>query len=87
MNVPKYIYIDDENGPSQVSTLHGFNDSKLIEVERFALSEFREFGLLKNVLINESKNKKFDGIIIDLRLDGSGEDRTEFTATSIVQEI
>lgn len=87
MNVPKYIYIDDENGPSEVSTLHGFNDSKLIEVERFALSEFREFGLLKNVLINESKNKKFDGIIIDLRLDGSGEDRTEFTATSIVQEI
>jgi hypothetical protein len=87
MSIPKYIYIDDENGPSEVSTLHGFNDSKLVEVERFPLSEYREFGALKNALIDRSKSKRFDGIIIDLRLDGSGEDRTEFNATSIAQEI
>lgn len=87
MSIPTYIYIDDENGASEVSTLHGFNDSKLVAVERFPLSEFREFGALKNVLIEQSKNKKFSGIIIDLRLDGSGEDRTEFNATSIAQEI
>lgn len=87
MSVPKYIYIDDENGASETSTLHGFNDSKIVEVVRFPLSEFREFGTLRNALIDQSKNKKFDGIVIDLRLDGSGEDRTEFNATSMAQEI
>ncbi|MCH5686366.1 hypothetical protein LWM68_20150 [Niabella sp. W65] len=87
MSVPKYIYIDDENGASEISTLHGFNDSKIVEVERFPLSEFREFGSLKNAMIEQSKNKRFDGMIVDLRLDGSGEDRTEFNAASIAQEI
>lgn len=87
MSIPKYIYIDDENGVSETSTLHGFNDSKLIKVERFPLSDYREFGALRNILKDWSKKGDFNGIVIDLRLDGSGEDRTEFNATSIAQEL
>lgn len=87
MNKPKYLYIDDENGSSEISTLHGFNDTNIIEVERFNLSDFRDFGSLKIELERASKNNEFDGLIIDLRLDGSGEDRTDFNATAITSQL
>jgi hypothetical protein len=87
MSIPKYIYIDDENGPSEVSTLNGFNDLKLIEVERFPLADFKEFGQLKLELASRAKNVAYNGLILDLRLDGTGEDRTEFNATSLAQEL
>jgi len=87
MSNSKYLYIDDENGDSEVSTLNGFNDTKITEVERFNLSNFRDFGNLKKELIRACHNDEFDGLIIDLRLDGSGEDRTEFNATAITSEL
>lgn len=87
MNTPKYLYIDDENGPSEDSTLHGFNDLKFISVERFPLSQFKEFGKLKLELVKRFNAGNFAGLILDLRLDGSGEDRTEFNATSLAQEL
>lgn len=87
MNNPKYLYIDDENGTSEISTLHGFNDLKLIEVERFPLADFREFGSLKIELVRRSKEGSYDGLILDLRLDGTGADRTEFNATALAQEL
>jgi len=73
MSRPKYLYIDDENGESETSTLNGFNDLKVIVVERFPLADFREFSQLKIELISRSNNNQFDGLIIDLRLDGTGE--------------
>jgi len=87
MNKPKYLYIDDENGASEKSTINLFNDLGIIEVELFNLSEFREFGKLRNELIQRRKNNAFDGVIIDLRLDGDGADRVDFNATSITQEL
>jgi len=87
MSNPKYLYIDDENGSSENSTLNGFNDTKIIEVERFNLSDFRDFGRLKKELERACNNNEFDGLIIDLRLDGAGEDRTEFNATAITSEL
>ena len=87
MSKPKYLFIDDENGSSEKSTLNGFNDTNIIEVERFDLSHFRDFGKLKIELKRAFKNKEFDGLIIDLRLDGSGEDRTEFNAVAITSEL
>lgn len=87
MSKPKYLYIDDENGQSEISTLNGFNDLNLIEVERFPLADFKEFGKLKIELTTRSNNKGFDGLILDLRLDGTGADRTEFNATSLTQEL
>uniref|UniRef100_UPI004047D1E2 hypothetical protein n=1 Tax=Roseivirga sp. TaxID=1964215 RepID=UPI004047D1E2 len=87
MSKPRYLYIDDENGNSEISTLNGFNDTKIIEVERFNLSAFRDFGKLKIELERASKNNEFDGLIIDLRLDGAGEDRTDFNATAITSQL
>jgi hypothetical protein len=87
MSKPKYLYIDDESGPSEKSALNVFNDLGVIEVELFKLSDYREFGKIRNELIDRRKNKAFDGIIIDLRLDGDGEDRVDFNATSIAQEL
>jgi hypothetical protein len=87
MNKLKYLYIDDENGSSEISTLHGFNDTGIIKVDRFNLSGFRDFGSLKKELKRAKKNNEFDGLIIDLRLDGSGADRTEFNATAITSEL
>jgi hypothetical protein len=87
MSKPRYLYIDDENGSSEISTLNGFNDTKIIEVERFNLSDFRDFESLKKELERACKKKEFDGLIIDLRLDGAGEDRTEFNATAITSQL
>lgn len=87
MSTMKYLYIDDENGTPEISTLNGFNDLKIIEVERFPLSDFREFSSLKIELIKRVSNNTFDGLILDLRLDGTGSDRTEFNATAITSEL
>ncbi len=87
MSKPKYLYIDDENDSSITSIINGFNDQGIIEVEHFPLSAFQEFGKLKNELIQRRKNNAFDGLIIDLRLDGDGPDRVDFNATSITQEL
>src|SRR5690554_2870373 len=87
MNKPSFLYIDDENGTSEVSTLNGFNDTNLIDVKRFNLAAFRDFGSLKKELIRAANQEEYDGLIIDLRLDGAGEDRTEFNATAITAEL
>jgi len=87
MSKPRYLYIDDENGSSEISTLNGFNDTKIVEVARFNLSAFRDFGSLKKELERSCNNNEFDGLIIDLRLDGTGEERTEFNATAITSEL
>lgn len=87
MSTPKYLYIDDENGQSEISTLNGFNDLKTILVERFPLADFKEFGNLKKELISRANSSSFDGLILDLRLDGFGADRTEFNATALAQEL
>ncbi|MEJ7820668.1 MAG: hypothetical protein WKF85_00025 [Chitinophagaceae bacterium] len=87
MSKPVYLYIDDENGLSETSTINGFNDSGIIDVQRFPLSNFIEFSTLKLELIRRSNENSFDGLIIDLRLDGTGEDRTEFNANAISSEL
>lgn len=87
MSKPRYLYIDDENGSSEISTLNGFNDTKIVEVTRFNLTTFRDFGSLKKELERAKNKNEFDGLIIDLRLDGAGEDRTEFNAPAITSEL
>ncbi len=87
MSKPKYLYIDDESGASETSTLNMFNDLGVVEVSLFPLGEFKDFGKLRNELISLRKKKAFDGVIIDLRLDGDGANRVDFNATSIAQEL
>ena len=87
MSKPKYLYIDDESGASETSAIKVFNDLGVIEVELFNLAEFKEFGKLRNEIVERRKAGSFDGLIIDLRLDGGGENSVDFNATSITQEL
>ena len=87
MSKPRYLYIDDENEKTEQSILNGFNDPGIIDAIRFPLGDFKEFGLLKGELLRLCASNEFDGIIIDLRLDGEGQDRTLFNATAITSEL
>ncbi len=87
MSKPRYLYIDDENEKTEQSILNGFNDPGIIDAIRFPLGDFKEFGLLKGELLRLCESNEFDGIIIDLRLDGEGQDRTLFNATAITSEL
>lgn len=83
MSKPKYIYVDDENDESVEAIVSGFNDLNEIEVELFPLEETRDFETLKKNLAEI----EFDGLILDLRLDGEGPNRVEFSAPTIAQDI
>jgi hypothetical protein len=84
MSKPKYLYIDDENDSSIKSTVSGFNDLGIIEVEILQCKKFEE---LRSDIVALRKDNKFDGLIIDLRLDGGGENSVNYNATSITQEL
>ena len=60
MSKPKYLYIDDESGASEKSAINVFNDLGIIEVELFKLSDFREFGKLRNELVDRRRRQTFD---------------------------
>jgi len=80
---PKYLYIDDENPDALRSIINGFNDVGEIEVELVDLEKLRDFESLKTYI----SKQKHDGLIIDLRLDGEGENRLNFPATTFAQDI
>lgn len=87
MNTPKYIYIDDENDSSVESLINGFNDTKLIEVERYALSKNIDFSFLITEINKKIETENFSGLLIDLRLDGDGPDNQGFSAIPISSEL
>ncbi|MFA8300550.1 MAG: hypothetical protein ACEPOV_10340 [Hyphomicrobiales bacterium] len=80
---PKYLYIDDENPESLESIVNGLNDTEEIDVELVDLANYNSFELLKTYI----KDQKPDGLIIDLRLDGEGPNRLDFTATTLAQDL
>lgn len=87
MNVPKYIYIDDENDTSVESLINGFNDTELVAVERLPLSKGMDFSILKSLIIEKVEKDGFLGLLIDLRLDGEGPDKLDYSAISISSEL
>jgi hypothetical protein len=87
MDIPKYIYVDDENDESIESLINGFNDTKLVYVERLPLSKGLGFSELINSIIHKMEKDSFSGLLIDLRLDGEGPDRLDFSAVSISSEL
>lgn len=87
MDTPKYIYIDDENDSSIESLINGFNDTKLIAVERLPLSKGMDFSTLKNLIIQKIEKDSYSGLLIDLRLDGEGPDSLDYSAISISSEL
>ncbi|SEA56571.1 hypothetical protein SAMN05216462_1822 [Xylanibacter ruminicola] len=80
----RYYYIDDEVDTIK-SIADGINECKLVQVDVFPLGKHKEFDNLTERLRSEWDN--FDGLILDLKLDGGGVDSTKFTATSLAQWI
>lgn len=87
MNKIKYLYIDDEDDDSIISLMNGFNDRELIEVDRLEIKRGMEFSELIKLILNNIENKQYKGLLIDLRLDGDGTDRLNYSAISISAEL
>lgn len=83
MSKPLYLYIDDERDNSVDAIIEGFNDSGLIEVKLFSGGEDKTFDEIKKLL----KEEKFQGLIIDLKLDGDGPERVNFKAPTLAQDL
>lgn len=80
----RYYYIDDEVDTIK-SIADGINESNVVHVDVFPLAKFKEFDKLTQQLRNEWND--IDGLILDLKLNGGGDDSTKFTATSLAQWI
>ena len=80
----RYYYIDDEVDTIK-SIADGINECNKVHVDVFPLARFKEFDKLIEQLKSEWNN--IDGLILDLKLDGGGDDSTKFTATSLAQWI
>ena len=78
----KYIYIDDEKDVSVKTLLQGFNDTGIVEVSQ-CLPENDNFESLTSMILD--KLHANDGVIIDLKLNGNGPHRVNFTATTLAQ--
>src|SRR5690606_1673991 len=77
----KYLYIDDENDQSTSSIADGLKINGLLDVDLAEPQQFRE---QKDFL--EKHLSEYDGIILDLRLDGR---RLEipYNAPALAQEL
>lgn len=78
----KFLYIDDESDASVEAIRDGFNDEGIIEVAIEAPRPFAE----QRKYFSEALNS-FDGLILDLRLDGNMKLDVAYNAPSIAQEI
>ena len=81
MTKPKFLYIDDENDQTVKSFIGGFNDTGIILVEDDEAKVFEE-----QLAILNSNLKNYDGLMLDLRLDGKGTGIIH-TALSLAQEL
>lgn len=85
--VPKYLFIDDETGAPTEALLDGFNDTKLVEIESMTLSKGEPFEEVCNRIKDEFTNHRYDGVLIDLCLDGTGVNSLAFKAQPFAQQI
>ncbi len=87
MSIPKYIYVDDENDSSITSLISGFNDTGLIEVNQLSIEKGLSFSALESLIRAKISDENYDGLLIDLRLDGDGPNQLEYSAISISSEL
>lgn len=87
MSIPHYIYIDDEKDDSITSLIHGLNDTQQICVELLNLSHGETFDSLTDKIRLSVSSNNVNGILIDLCLNGEGENRLNFTAAPVAQHI
>lgn len=85
--MPKYLFIDDETGAPTKALLDGFNDTKFVEVDSLALTKGESFETVCNRIKDEFNNHRYDGVLIDLCLDGTGASSLAFKAQPFAQQI
>lgn len=79
----KYLYIDDESVNSIEPLINGFNRSERILVERMPLDKNEKI----EDIYQKLRDLQYDGIIVDLMLNGSGPFRIACNSNSIVQYV
>ena len=87
MDIPKYIYIDDENNDSIRSIVHGLNDTGKVSIETLDITFGESFESLANDINKGVEERGIKGILIDLCLNGEGANRVNFTAAPIAQHL
>lgn len=85
--IPKYLFIDDETGPVTKALLDGFNDKGLVNIRPLTLSKNEAFEAVCNKIKVEFAGANYDGVLIDLCLDGTGENSLAFKAQPYVQQL
>lgn len=80
----KYLYLDDEKDGSVNAIIAGFNNTDIIEVEE-CMPDRPNFEKVIDAVAKRLKSS--DGIILDLKLNGAGEQRVPFTATTLAQYL
>ncbi len=84
---PRYLFIDDEVGEPTKALLDGFNDTKLLIVESLFIAKDETFDSINDKLQSEYAKQGFDGILIDLCLDGTGANSLKFKAPPVAQQV
>jgi len=82
MSKSKYIYIDDVNDSSTEAIKDGLADTEIIDVDFLQVKDFTE-----QIISFEKELKIYDGIILDLRLDGNLHLGVKYTAPALAQEL
>lgn len=82
MNKAKYLYIDDFNDASIQAIKDGLSDTGTIDVDYTQVKEFKDL-----ITDFEGDFNKYDGIILDLRLDLNPALNVKFSATGLAQEL
>lgn len=85
--IPRYLFIDDETGAATQALLDGFNDTKHINIAALKIKKNEAFEHVCNKIKNEFSNHNFDGVLIDLCLDGTGENSLALKAQPFAQQI
>ncbi len=83
----RYLFLDDETGGPTTAMLNGFNDTGQIELETLKLEKNEIFETVCAKIIDCSKQQPFDGLMLDLCLDGAGENSMGFKAPALAQQI
>lgn len=81
----KYLCIDDADSTALASIIQGFNDQPEIYVEMLTISRGESLDDLAHDII--SKRNDFDGLLIDMKLNGGGANSLNYLAPTVAQEL
>lgn len=85
--IPRYLFLDDETGSVTNALLDGFNDKKLISISPLTLRKDEPFEAVCNKIKDKFAAHQYDGMLIDLCLDGTGANSLAFKAQPFAQQI